>query len=498
MSVDLGVFSRPTIVEATQILARKSHADVTTFALRFGLEDIAPEEDESGYTISTARRANKLAEYFIKQVAQNPPDGLLPDGRTVRNAIMHIIEISMRDVIGVSWWDRSSYSTYKHLYPGFDRALQEDGYTVENGKLEPKSSEPPETLPESPAPPLPSRRKFGRVAAASPKLDASSPPPIGGTPPNPVSAPLASASTATKPREPSSPSSVSLPPKLIQAQRERKIIPFIGAGLSLGRDVTGNFPSWRSLPIRLLEACDEHGAWHDAADKRAMWSIFVEDIENRSPRPMPLKDLLRQLDVLKAKLGHDYGAALTAIFRPADAKPGAAHRSVLALGSQVIMTTNYDRLLEMAEQDPGRLMFTGVKSPAALEEIRSGRNVLFKIHGSAEDHNSVVLTLAEYSNAHSNPAYRKVLAHLMISHSFLFVGYGMSDPNDLDVLLASNADELGGATSMHYALLQSSADRQADVERGSAFRERFRVTVLWYDSHEQVAPTLDALARGQV
>lgn len=210
---------------------------------------------------------------------------------------------------------------------------------------------------------------------------------------------------------------------------------------------------------------------------------------------MPLQEMLRQLDQLRDKLGHDYSKALSDIFRPQHAAPGAAHHAVIALEAQIVLTTNLDELIEAAEGPPARQVYTGIEAADALRDIQSGKKVLFKVHGSAKHPKSVVLTLEEYRRAHADPSYRKTLNHLLIERNFLFLGYGMQDPNDLDVILADNASELGGATGLHFALLKRLADPQSETDRRDRLRRTYRVAVIPYDDHGVLVPFLEALMR---
>ncbi|WP_437335416.1 SIR2 family protein [Sorangium sp. So ce394] len=291
----------------------------------------------------------------------------------------------------------------------------------------------------------------------------------------------------------------SLPQPLVAAKRAALLVPFVGAGLSLGPDVTGGFPSWRDLPGRLLAECDRYWVWQDDRDRETLRARFLEpdptDPTRERARAMPLQEMLRQLDQVKDKLGADYAAALTSIFRPIDAAPGAAQRAIMALQAPTVITTNYDKLLEAAEPPPARDMYTGKRAAAALADIRTKRPVLFKVHGTAEDADSVVLTFDEYREAHADAAYQSVLGYLLIDRTFLFVGYGMSDPHDLDLILADNAEQLRGATGLHFVLLQRLPDPQAEVDRKERLRKDYRVVVIPYDSHAEVVPFLEALAR---
>lgn len=276
-------------------------------------------------------------------------------------------------------------------------------------------------------------------------------------------------------------------PKLIEAKKQGRLAPLVGAGLSLGSDVGGNFPPWPALPGRLLDACDDGPlVWNDDKDRETL----RERILHRGHTT--LAELLVDLDLIKDKLGVHYRDALTAIFRPPDAAPGAAHRAVLGLGTRLVLTTNYDRLLEDAES-PSRPAYTWKQADQALADIRSGRRALFKVHGTAEDETSVVLTASEYARAHADPRYAKVMDHVLLDHALLFVGYGMADPNDLDLFLADHAAQLRSSASIHYALLKPLTDPQQDADRRGRLRA-MRIAVVAIRDHDEIVPFLDGLA----
>ncbi len=273
---------------------------------------------------------------------------------------------------------------------------------------------------------------------------------------------------------------------LIAAKHAGTLAPLVGAGLSVG--MPGNFPKWLDLPARLLEECDQHPlVWNSGADRDTLRARFLNQ------GPMPLTSLLRELDVLKQKLGVHYDDALTAIFRPLGGAPRPAHEAVLALGTQLVLTTNYDSLLEDAERPPRRAVYTWREADRALAEIKRGRRVFYKIHGNAES-DSVVLTQDEYTRAHKDPAYRLVMNHLLIANSLLFIGYGMADPQDLDLFLAEHAAALQSGGSVHYALLRRGSDPQAEVDRQDRLRQQ-RIVVIPFGDFPELVPFLQDLAR---
>lgn len=273
--------------------------------------------------------------------------------------------------------------------------------------------------------------------------------------------------------------SISFPSPLVKALRSRELALVVGSGLSLGADVHGNFPKWKELPQRLLDVCEDQGLL-DAAQLKAKRDLFKSR--------QRLEQMLAELGALKADLGRAYQKALTDIFRPANAAPGSAHHAVAQLGVRAILSTNYDPLLELTRETQHRQAYTWKESANALGDLHSGRNVLLKIHGTAERSDTVVMTEGEYSDVRKDLSYQAVLSHLLHQFTCLFIGYGMNDPLDLDLVLKWNADAFKTASRRHYALLKDPPD--TDVDR---YDREYNVQVISYDDYAQLPHILDQL-----
>ena len=226
------------------------------------------------------------------------------------------------------------------------------------------------------------------------------------------------------------------PQPILDAYKTRTLAVLFGSGLSLAKDVVGSFPSWTQLPGRLLDLAEQQRHWtQDQIDgRRAHFKHYVS-----------LNGMLRELDSIKEGLGgaSGYRAALATLFRPQLAAPGDVHRALAALDVDLLMTTNYDRLFELA--DPNRIAYTWKNANGAAADIDAHRPVLFKIHGSAEDDTSVVMTSAEYDKAAADEPYRETMKYLLRAHPLLLVGYGINDPLDLDVVFGLNKRAFGSA-----------------------------------------------------
>ncbi len=265
---------------------------------------------------------------------------------------------------------------------------------------------------------------------------------------------------------------------VLNAYRCDKLALFVGSGLSLGADVKGGFPTWGQIAQRLLELC---GPSHFGALPKKTIQAKAELYRH----DMRLEQMLSELDTLRTGLSRKYEAALKKIFLPEEADAGAAHRAAIRLGVKAILTTNYDQLLESVKEAPRRQVYTWKESDGALGDLRENRKILLKIHGTVDRYDTVVLTASEYGKAHADKSYQAVLGYLFQSYSFLFIGYGMNDPLDLDLALKSTVDAFGTAANEHFVLLQKPTN---DV-RDRLWRE-YNVRAIGYDDHAEVTNIL--------
>lgn len=101
------------------------------------------------------------------------------------------------------------------------------------------------------------------------------------------------------------------------------------------------------------------------------------------------------------------------------------------LSPQAIITTNYDTLLE--EIFPKYEVIVGQKVIHKKESTDIGH--LLKIHGSANDLNSIVIEEKDYTNFEENQIYliAKLLTYF-VEHPIIFLGYSLNDKNIKSIL----------------------------------------------------------------
>jgi len=117
---------------------------------------------------------------------------------------------------------------------------------------------------------------------------------------------------------------------------------------------------------------------------------------------------------------------------PVEARPTLSHRHVVQMGFRVILTTNYDSLLEDAA--PTRPAVYSWRDSDVPDQIAGGLPLILKLHGDGVHPNDIVLARRHYNDEFYTSKTRAAVGALLTSSRPLWIGYGHNDP-DLDLLL---------------------------------------------------------------
>ena len=137
-------------------------------------------------------------------------------------------------------------------------------------------------------------------------------------------------------------------------------------------------------------------------------------------------------------------------------------RRMWSLGSTLVVTTNYDRILQWACPNSADLKSWTINAPGSqAEELRrkSGRPILWKLHGCIDEPSSVILCPDGYARLYADEShdgeYLAALETLRISlltRTLLFVGFSLDDDHVLRQFEWLR-DTFSGYGGPHYALL---------------------------------------------
>lgn len=165
------------------------------------------------------------------------------------------------------------------------------------------------------------------------------------------------------------------------------------------------------------------------------------------------------------------------------------HDAIVRMEPEVIVTTNYDKILERATN--GGYSMHDYTSDHVAGDVRRRVPSLLKIHGTLDKIEQIILTRMDYTRLRVLGRHSQEVLHaLLLTRPALFVGYSLRDP-DMQLILEN---VLGGReeTPPHYILASDSTpDYEVEV-----LKFCYGVNVVAYPSgnHAQALAMLSALA----
>lgn len=278
-----------------------------------------------------------------------------------------------------------------------------------------------------------------------------------------------------------------VPRKLIEAVQQHNLVPFIGAGVS--RHSGDAFPSWWELLDGLNDGALERGLFGEAEHTE------IDMLLNRG-------QFLMAAEILRSVFPTDeYHSILDEKFNPLNVRPAEVHRAIFKLKPPMVLTTNYDRLLEDAyANDYGRApkVLTYKDIGAAQRHMQSSRPqdrpVVLKIHGTIDEPDSIVLSERDYRDLiYRQPGYRLFLSAIFMTQTVLMLGFSFSD-REVMLMLEIVRESLKHPSDPDYIFLAKGSAGPLETRR---WREDFGIQVIPYeasDGHPEVVQLLNFLA----
>lgn len=216
------------------------------------------------------------------------------------------------------------------------------------------------------------------------------------------------------------------PKHLLNEINNGKCIPIIGAGFSKNAVLgSGSIPLWNELGELFAAELD--------LDYDGNPIDIISYYEHKYKRSVLVEKLWEILHINEAK-------------------PGKAHISFAKLYFKIIITTNFDNLLEKS--------FDILKKPYQVitSENQLALNYsddvtrIIKIHGDLNNPNRLVITENDYDLFfENNRLMTTYITSLLINRTPLFIGYSMNDP-DLRQLIKMIHSRLGSFRRPAYAI----------------------------------------------
>lgn len=236
---------------------------------------------------------------------------------------------------------------------------------------------------------------------------------------------------------------ITWPEPLITELAERRCIIFIGSGVSAGawKIEGGNKkhpPIWRGLLQNILDSKDE--------DK---------DRNKKQAKSLLRKDkYLESAEIIRYKLlsNAEYNSLIEKSFQ--GFTPSPIHKIVEQLDQKIVVTTNFDELYEnLCRVGEGEKGYSVIKyyDSGLIARLRSPKRVIIKAHGCVSEPEKTVLTKSDFFKARSeNPGFFSALESLFLTHTLLFIGYSITDP-EIQLILENNIITYP-SDNPHYAI----------------------------------------------
>jgi hypothetical protein len=194
--------------------------------------------------------------------------------------------------------------------------------------------------------------------------------------------------------------------QLVHAYRSKRLILFVGAGISMSLGL----PSWRQL-----------------VDHMARELGFDPDIYRTFGSDLTLAEFYRitrgRIGPLRSWMDREWHSNST------DISKSRIHELIVKADFDLIYTTNYDRWIERAF-DHYEKPYMKIASVGDLSSIAKCNTQIIKFHGDFDDDTSIVLDETSYFERleFESPLDIKLRSDVL-GRSVLFIGYSLSDIN---------------------------------------------------------------------
>lgn len=202
--------------------------------------------------------------------------------------------------------------------------------------------------------------------------------------------------------------------------RQRAVI-VIGSGVSANAMTTdGSFPpTWGEF---LFKAYGE-------IKKKPKEIKYIKNALDRY-------NYLGACSYIKTELGTTWNTLLQNSFSKPRYNHAPIHEHIYNLDCRIIISLNFDKIYEdyAVKLSENTFVVKNYHDPDIRQTVAGNERYVIKPHGSIESQSKLIFTLEDYAEARTKHAgFYDILAALLHTHTFLFIGCGLSDP-DLQII----------------------------------------------------------------
>jgi hypothetical protein len=273
-----------------------------------------------------------------------------------------------------------------------------------------------------------------------------------------------------------------IPLQLIENFKKELGAFFIGAGLS----IPAGFPTWKELIQELIGEAKK--LKYVSSSKIADYEKILDDNSK----------FLFLAEDLKIELGTKYYDYMERRFREHNSNPTVIHELLVNIKTDLMITINYDNLLEKAYNKVNGEYpnaFTYVQAKEAANNFWKRNFFILKAHGDAkQDVNSLILSQKDYRNVlYREFGYRSLLQAIFTTKSILFLGVSFSDPEFNQLLDYLHYSYHGGGPT-HYLLIE---EEKMNGTLSRRYMDDFKIETIEYSNkakdHKEIESFLNLL-----
>lgn len=269
------------------------------------------------------------------------------------------------------------------------------------------------------------------------------------------------------------------PNTLVDDLCERRAIIVVGAGVS--KHSVSSVGNERSPPL---------------------WEEFLETAVRRYnitsrhiKRAIKVGDYLNACEWIRTKIDEDWIQFLRDEFVLPSYLPNSIHDKIFRLDQRITFSLNFDSIYEtfVVGETLGRTLVKQYHDDDVFKFLRDSSYYIVKLHGSIDSPDLLIFSESDYAKARvKNTLFYEVLDASILSHTFIFIGCGLRDPN-IALLLQTQKFSFPQAQP-HYILTGSKINE--DLER--SLRRNRNLKCIKYDpanNHTKLGELLDDLLR---
>lgn len=272
---------------------------------------------------------------------------------------------------------------------------------------------------------------------------------------------------------------INWPKDLINDIARRRCVIFLGAGVS-------------------KNSCNGKG------ERPMDWTEFLShlaDLITNGPTAQVVRDCIKSGDLLtacevarKTLKPANFNTELLRCFSEKRFEYDEIHSDLVGIDSRIVLTTNFDKLYDMAANAMlrGDVIVKAHSDSDVADVVRRPNRCIIKVHGTIDAPADTIFTRIDYASARTKYSnFYSVLEALFMTHTFLFLGASMRDP-DMALLLEDYSLRFKG-TRPHYVVMPEGSTPPEVLE---VMEQSMNFQTIPYDSannHEQLRLSIKAL-----